>query len=332
MRIVLSLFLLLFGIGCHSVCNVACENPSNEVRYLAVHQGVGQGFANRMRALASGYVMAKLTSRILILDWQEVPGEIPVTFNDLFKNSFKTPSHIVLPEGWTYDDLINSDKPDDKIVARYRFLYQQDNENRSNMLCSCAKIVVVSSYFRFLPGDKEFEDIKPLYAQFLRSLEPVDAISEKVEKFKQENFTKQAHMVGVHFRSFQLGAADAIYYHPDPEQQYQDLICAMDESIKMDQDTQFFVATDSLPYLERLQEKYKDRIVSRAKQAERATKEGQQEALVDWYLLGATNYVIGTFQSSFSDEAALLTLTREKIDFGQGYVGSAFRCGMTFSM
>jgi hypothetical protein len=43
---------------------------------------------------------------------------------------------------------------------------------------------------------------------------------------------------------------------------------------------------------------------------------GQQSALVDWFLLGETNYIIGTHQSSFSDEAAYLTKQLRKDNTG----------------
>jgi len=54
---------------------------------------------------------------------------------------------------------------------------------------------------------------------------------------------------------------------------------------------------------------------------ERKTIEGQQNALIEWFLLGSTEYIIGTYQSSFSDEAAYLTTQRRKVDLGGAVYG-----------
>jgi hypothetical protein len=48
----------------------------------------------------------------------------------------------------------------------------------------------------------------------------------------------------------------------------------------------------------------------------RQTKKEIRDAVADWFLLGATDFIIGTYQSSFSDEAALLTSSQRKINIG----------------
>ena len=68
--------------------------------------------------------------------------------------------------------------------------------------------------------------------------------------------------------------------------------------------------------LSRIKQEFGPKIIARDQTIDRSTLGGIQGALVDWYILTHTNKIIGTIDSSFSDEAAFLTVTGQKTGVG----------------
>ena len=134
-------------------------------------------------------------------------------------------------------------------------------------------------------------------------------------------------MIGVHYRAWNTGWADTKSSRliRDPELKYLDnFITEMKKAISFEglatnnKPVAFFLATDD-PHVkdEILRDPvFSGRIVFTSHEIDRSTVLGTQNALIDWYLLGATEYIIGTFQSSFSEEASLLTTQTKKINIG----------------
>jgi hypothetical protein len=133
-------------------------------------------------------------------------------------------------------------------------------------------------------------------------------------------------VIGVHYRAWKTGGPDVRdVLISDAENRYLLLfIKTMKNAIGRplpdtnQKPVAFFLSTDDQQVKSKLLAvpEFKDRIFTRPEKADRSTVRGQESDLVDFFLLGSTNYIIGTNQSSFSDEAAHLTKEDKKEDVG----------------
>ena len=79
----------------------------------------------------------------------------------------------------------------------------------------------------------------------------------------------------------------------------------MNEALKEDPQTMFYLATDDLSEEEYLRNQFPDKIISnRERNLSRDSISGIQDAMLDLYCLAATTKIIGSFFSSFTDIAA----------------------------
>jgi hypothetical protein len=316
------LLILLLAIGCGPAEDQHFQDvcpATNRPRYVVVTHPKGHGFANRIRAMASAYTLSVLTGRTLVVDWQISPNEVPVGFNQLFKNKILTLDDIVYPDGISANN-IRSLHSDGKYLQKFNLnnkKYEtQDNESRR----SCADIIWIESWYRFKHKGVTFNEIRDIHVGFLKALEPVDEISSQVNSFVKEHLIEQKDTIGVHFRSFTLTADSHIKARTTPKEREQAMIQAMHNELKQNGNVIFFVATDSLPALIRMKKEFGEhRILSREKQAERSTASGMIDGVIDWYLLTKTERILGSLESSFSEEAALLTSSGIKIDVGPAF-------------
>ena len=194
-------------------------------------------------------------------------------------------------------------------------------------------IVFFATSLPFRPADKYLSDAEYVkkYRAYYKSLDPHLWVTNTVKQFQKEHKFADYFMVGIHYRSWSTGKADDIpSLTIDKEHRYiNDFINAINNAAAtpLSQTDQkpvaFFLATDDPKIKEKIQAipGLKNRIFTRNIPIDRSTIYEQESALVDWFLLGSTNYIIGTYQSSFSDEAAHLTKQNRKIDIGN----SAFK-------
>ncbi len=138
-------------------------------------------------------------------------------------------------------------------------------------------------------------------------------------------------MVGIHYRGWQMGESDD---NPqltnDPSNKYvRSFIDTMKETFERrrartdNKPVAFFLAADNQKVKEEIMKEplFQGRIFTRSVEIERNTVRGQESAMVDFDLLGSTNFIIGTPQSSFSAGAANLTKESRKIEVGDDPYG-----------
>lgn len=144
---------------------------------------------------------------------------------------------------------------------------------------------VIRSWSLFYPGTEGFYPFRPAPHLAAR----IAALSADFDK-----------TVGVHIR--RTDHKPAIAHSPT------DLFIArMDELVQADPETRFFLASDSPEETARLDAAFPGRIRHAAPQTlARNAREGIEGAVIDLFTLAATQRVLGSFASTFSQAASLL--------------------------
>lgn len=125
-------------------------------------------------------------------------------------------------------------------------------------------------------------------------LRPIPVIAERIAAL-QSQFS--AHTVGVHIRRTDHRAS--IAHSPDAA-----FLRAMDEAVHRDPNLRFFLATDDDALKQRLLSRYADRLITQSQALPRHTLEGMRSAVADLWCLAATQQILGSYGSSFTDTAA----------------------------
>jgi hypothetical protein len=311
-RIAIIILLTLCQVGGSCYTPAPCVQPDeNAPKYLLVY--ANGGVSNRLKALAASYAMAKLTNRKLIVDWRIEPGEVPARFEDLFKNPIERPETMVLPENWKVADLYDTRSQCPEVVTR---LYYDVSSYRefTRIPNITSQIVMVDSRYVYgvAPEFAPFTEHLSNVVQFLKDLEPVDAVKKEVDSFVQSQFPSLSAVVGVHYRSWGLTFDSGL-----PKSNPETFVAKMQEIVKADPNVKFFIASDSLETLAFFRSQMPGRVLTYTLSTiDRESVESQRNSLIEWYLLGQTDYLIGTFDSSFSETAALLTKQKRDIAIG----------------
>lgn len=125
-------------------------------------------------------------------------------------------------------------------------------------------------------------------------LRPIPVIAERIAAL-QSQFTP--HTVGVHIR--RTDHRVSIAHSPTTA-----FVRAMDEEVRRDAAVHFFLATDDDALKQQLLSRYSNRLITQKQTAPRATLEGMRGAVVDLWCLAATQRILGSYGSSFTDTAA----------------------------
>lgn len=278
---------------------ISCHAEAFAKRYLVVTPK--SGFANRMRVLASAAVIAKRSNRILIVDWQTEANVCQADFHDLFENDIpelKNVKSVSKARGRRY--VMTND-----LTVDLQALYTAF----PNIVSDKAEVVHVEAWSAFKPADMDFAPYVDACASFYRSLVPTSIIRRRIAQVRR-TFASAGQMVGVHYRNWENPA-----FARAPRKAYID---AMLRTLEEKPTTVFYVATDDAKALFDFRRQIgADRIRhSPSVSGQRNSTAAQQKAVADWFLLGLTDFVIGTYQSSFSDEAALMTKEQRKLNVG----------------
>lgn len=309
--VISGLLIALLEISCTpaGTCPSDMQATAND-NYLIVKPN--GGFANRMRALASASVIAKRAKRTLAVDWIAAPPDMVVpNFSDIFESGVETMESLCLPN----DILADGDNIGKFGISTYNaWDLAQMYGLPKKIEADTARYVYLQSGSSVFPLDGDLDEIVAEYSAFYRQLVLIPAIRKKIEDFTNKNF-KGHTVIGVHVRSFSTGAADDGFGKGTPKLDLFKEI--LDDTMKKNGQVKFFVASDSLDLVAQLDNNYAGRVITYPiPKVDRDTVEGVLDAVTQWYILGATDYIVGTFQSSFSDEAAFLTKEKRKIGVG----------------
>lgn len=250
---------------------------------MLIIQPVG-GLCNRMRSINSARILAKKRNEKLLVIWF-VNAELGCPFERIFEptDAFRV---INIRSKWNIRKMALQ-------LAAMAFGSFADNElirsHKGNgnldetFTASLKKLTYIATEEHFF----ECHD----YTPFVPAKEIADKIREKQNELG-------SHAVGVHIRRTDN--------KPAIGKSSTDAFCkSMNEALKEDPQTMFYLATDDLSEEEYLRNQFPDKIISnRERNLSRDSISGIQDAMLDLYCLAATTKIIGSFFSSFTDIAA----------------------------
>lgn len=248
------------------------------------------GLCNRLRVLLSAIQTASQTSGGICVEWDD-NSECRARFDQLFL-PIDNGSLRVTPRHWWAT-------PARKRNALWPFLvraamgyriqresYVPQSPQEFREIASCKKRVFISSGSQLCEYSRACID----------RLVPQDDIQKNISRLTAR-FAKTT--VGVHIRR----TDNALSIAHSPIEAFRR---ALDNEIRQNFNVRFFLATDDENVKKRLQQEYPDRIITQRTSAGRDTLQGMKEAVADLFCLAATQRIIGSYWSSFTDTAAEL--------------------------
>lgn len=249
------------------------------------------GLANRMCAIGAGITLGHALNAQLDVVWHKDRG-LNCAFHELFAPLEGTSCQL-RESNWK-DKLVN-DRPRKKnlfipkLAQHFCFddcLSEQEVLHRFHQHKDFAtwckgKRTFIAAYIYFFQG-KEGMD----FNMFTPTLELQEQINQITSKFNMDT-------IGVHIR--RTDNIGSIKESPT------DLfITKMTEEIEKNDNTMFYLATDSEEEKKRLTAIFTDRIITSPYKADRDSVQGKKNALVELYILAATRKIMGSAKSSFS--------------------------------
>lgn len=271
------------------------------------------GLGNRFRALGSAMSFANSTDRELVVIW-ETDAHISAKFTDLFETDM-----VVLPKmkvqwpfknvekwdkSWRTFEFINYMEMEGSGAVKDKFV---KNDPKKHIYFKSAYILNADS--KLTSWDKDNEN--------LRSLRPVAAVRERLEKLKREGL---ADMVGVHIRdrtlerdiknvNFQSEYGDKASQEMDywrKKSSHLNFVKYMQELVSQNANTKFYVATDTVALISLLRKKFPGKITTTDRDCDGRDGFCIRFALTDMLALAGTKKILGSNWSSFTEAAERL--------------------------
>ncbi len=261
-----------------------------------------RGLTNRLRVMLSGIALAEATGRHLRILWAPT-RDCAARFAELFDNpplAGVDMSHITI-----------EDVPLDAVIDMPSINFRRRNHLPDVMTSNKRHIAL--EYVAWLIDPKQAPHHAPLFqrcAELMANLRPIPAIAEQAAKFRAGHF--RPTMIGVHLRR-----GDMVFGYSDRVNNTSQALDAVDRYLDMYPGAGIFLATDDGAIDQHtgnvhhegirdiFQRRYGERVVSTTPRSlDRRSAIAIQDALVDLLLLRATDAVVGTLGSSFSDMAA----------------------------
>ncbi len=239
------------------------------------------GLGNRMRVINSAYILAQKKKCKLYVLWK-MCDELNCPFEELFElpKEFKV---------YNFRSNFNLKKLWMQMSQKQRFANEDIENNKTDgilnegFFSSLSNSVYISTWEHFYPA-KDYHLFIPRKAL----LEKVDNIAKKFG----------SHSVGVHIRR-----TDNTWAIENSKSD--DFESAIEQELKIQPDTKFYLATDDAKEEERLAVRFRDAIITNQnKTLERDSIAGMHDALIDLYCLSKTDKIFGSYYSSFTDIAA----------------------------
>lgn len=267
------------------------EGDSNEIM-LVPREGLG----NRMRAIASTWLLARQLGRQLTVVWMRDKG-LNARFSDLFELPHGVEGLRVVEGGWRErllyapSRLCNLHLPG--LLRKWGFALSFNEHEREDgvrrLLRGTSGRVFITSYS--IIGNPSEEEMRQAALRLFYPSAPVRTIVEE----HSAGFTPR--MIGVHIR--RTDNARSISESPTS------LFIRMLEAERRSAACSIFLASDSADEKQALLEHFPDLITDSYPTARNSTA-GVQHALADMLLLARCQTIYGSFYSSFSEFAALM--------------------------
>ncbi len=282
------------------------------------------GIGNRLLSLLTAILYGQFTGRQLVVDWCDPAysrnGEnaFPLLFASpaLTLGPRELRGRSIAPEAWNGWQEATVEEQFDRIRGRYMKTQWKRLSVDPARLDYPEEVVVYWSCFELIHEMRRYfrGEFRPLAArsdeQILRELLRTQVVlhpdvAALVDRFRRRYFVGE--IVGVHVRNSDLS------FSVEKILSYTDRIVARRRSCKV------FLATDNIDTLHQARERYgADRLLATEKRfpalgrpIHLATEREDQlqttrEALVDLYLLGACDWLVGDWRSTFAYVAGLL--------------------------
>ena len=245
----------------------------------------GSGLCNRLRAMAGAIHLARECGIELVVDWFHCPIRrwsascgMRVRFCDLFEviSDVKVREKVRFRGDFFWDS---------KVYSRQNpFYYSEDERNDFPRLVKSAPEVE-----RWLWTCHEFYPAIDYYW-----LKPKEHLQQRIDSFATRF---GAHCIGIHIR--RTDNQNSIVHSP-----LSLFTGKMDDEISSDPTTNFFLSTDDIVLKEELRKRYGDNLLTCDNVSPRYTLHGEEDAVIDLFLLSKTMKIYGSFWSSFSEVAA----------------------------
>jgi hypothetical protein len=254
------------------------------------------GLANRMRAIASAYTLAKETSSKLQVVWFR-DWTLNAPFHDIFMPIDK--SILSLREASIVDKIIN-DRPRKRNMYFFRIpqsiIYDRCIQEKEITPLKEENFDfhkwITDGHSCYMSCYQEFGTYEDSTCRML--FRPTKQVEEKINA----NVAKfSAHTIGMHIR--RTDNSESI--SKSPTRLFFDYA---DKEIQAHDDTTIFLATDSEDVKEEMANRYGERIITSQNEADRNSIAGIREGLADMYTLSKTDKIYGSAGSTFSVMAA----------------------------
>lgn len=259
------------------------------------------GLCNRLRAISTMIELCFEIKQDLEICWQN-NDELNADFGDLFVPiQYKDINISFIKSG--QHDLKFSDRQMNylrqKTYNRLLKIYQYFHFDKVLHTSDTLKLLKAGNDFKFLENYKNpyIVSWSKFSSKGVRKdfFQPIPKVQRLIDK-QTKNFNK--HTIGLHIR--RADHATAIKESP-----LEMFIDKMEENIDKNQETNFFLATDSSDVKQKLNQKFGKKIITQnEKDADRGSKNGMEEAVVDLFALASTKQIYGSSSSSFAITAA----------------------------
>ncbi len=239
------------------------------------------GLCNRMRVINSACELARRRGEKLIVLWY-LCGELNCPFEALFRPVQEI--RII-----NIRSLRDPRKLFYQLTAAQRFGNEDIVSNRTDG-------VLNETFFRSLKNRVYLFTWEHFYPSADYHLYiPVDALKERIRAFTEQFGSR---CVGVHIRR----TDNAVSMGKSTTEQF---VLEMNRELSEYPESRFFLATDDRSEEAFLRKTFPGKIISNeTRTLERSSIAGIQDALLDLYCLSATDKLIGSYWSSFTDIAA----------------------------
>jgi hypothetical protein len=245
-----------------------------------------QGFGNRLRAIASSFILAEYMHVKFFMNWEKEEC-CNVDIHDIFLTQFDS---IKLNEidNYFFNPSLHTNVILDKISTINNIDY-----------------LVIQGGHEFKHFNMSENDFIKKKHTFYKSLIFNDNISNYVS-----NFNLPKHTIGIHFRDFisKYDLLDGLDF--SKESPIDLFILEIKRILQSKPNTKFFLSSNSkFPYQFIKDIINKDNLLTTTfDDISRNSTQGIQHCVADFLLLSNCKYIIGTSSSSFSDESCFFNL------------------------
>lgn len=246
------------------------------------------GLGNRMRSIASAVCLADEYHADLRIGWYQDWG-MGCRFSDIFMPL----KYSVLEESGIRKYLLDRPRKKnlfipaiyerlafDKILTEFEVGYQEIDYH--SLLPRTPKLWMASSMAFYKEDDVRYNMFRPL-----------DSLQTQIDEVVH---TFPRSIVGMQIRR----TDHALAIQSSPTKCFEEVV------ERLDPETKVYLATDDESEKNYFVQKYGERIITRIGVLERGSTKGIQDAVIEMYILGSTQKVYGSKNSSFGQIAAKL--------------------------